>query len=77
MITLACVYLDIQRQIAELVLPYFILFSVFIFHIFAITYSTFMFKPVSKWEELLAQPISITSNATKQRKVPQSYFLKA
>ena len=70
MITLALVYLDIQGQIAELVLSYFILSSVFIFHIFAITYSTFMFKPVLKWEELLAQPISVTSSATEQRKVP-------
>ena len=69
MITLALVYLEIQREIAKLVLSYFILSSANK-NIFAIGYRTFVFRPVSKWQKLLAQPISISSGATKQRKVP-------
>ena len=39
-------------------------------NISAFTYGTFMFRPVSKWQELLVHLIPIKSSATKQRKVP-------
>ena len=39
-------------------------------NIFAIMHGTSIFRPVSKWQAPLAQLITITSSATKQRKVP-------
>ena len=39
-------------------------------NISAIMHRTSMFRFVLKWQELLVQPISIASSATKQRKVP-------
>ena len=39
-------------------------------NIFAIMHEISIFRPVSKWQKPLAQLITITSSATKQRNVP-------
>ena len=41
---------------------------------FAITHRTFMLRPVSKWQELLAQHIFIKSNGTTQKKCRNVIF---
>ena len=69
-ITLALVYLDIRREIAKLVILYYrhlrkIILRLRIEYLCSDPFRITMLRPVSKWQELPAQLISITSNATE------------